>query len=266
MKISIITINFNNLEGLKKTVDSVINQTYHDIEYLIIDGASTDGSVEYIQKMAPHFNQWVSEPDKGIYNAMNKGIDRATGDYLLFLNSGDYLYGNDILSHFTSLNPTEDIVYGNACYIKNGVVQEIRQMPSNLKGETILFRTLNHQCTFLKGKLFREGKRYNESYKILADWVFYNTVVWVDLGSFKHLDFTVSFYDLAGESSIGVGRDLIKVERVRFFQENADVFVPAFISCYQDLKDELGLRTKSRYVRVALSLRSFVLWVKGVFC
>ncbi|MFT7156238.1 MAG: hypothetical protein ACI8Q1_001243, partial [Parvicella sp.] len=195
----------------------------------------------------------------------NKGIDRATGDYLLFLNSGDYLYSNEILSHFTSLNPTEDIVYGNACYIKNGVVQEIRQMPSDLKGETILFRTLNHQCTFLKGKLFREGKRYNESYKILADWVFYNTVVWVDLGSFKHLDFTVSFYDLAGESSISAGRDLIKVERVKFFQENADVFVPAFILCYQDLKQELGLRTKSRYVRVALSLRSFVLRIKGVF-
>ena len=101
-KFSIITINYNNLEGLKRTVESVVNQTWQEFEYIVIDGGSTDGSAVYIESQKDKFDYWVSEPDKGIYNAMNKGIKVATGEYLLFLNSGDELIDIEALNknHF----------------------------------------------------------------------------------------------------------------------------------------------------------------------
>ena len=86
-KLSIITINYNNLEGLKKTFESVFMQTYQDFEYIVIDGGSTDGSKEYIAENTDKINHWVSEPDKGVYHAMNKGIVKASGEYLLFIKT-----------------------------------------------------------------------------------------------------------------------------------------------------------------------------------
>ena len=83
MKLSVITINYNNRDGLKKTIESVVNQTYKDFEYIIIDGGSTDGSVEVLKEYSDKIDYWVSEPDKGIYNAMNKGIDIAKGEYVM---------------------------------------------------------------------------------------------------------------------------------------------------------------------------------------
>ena len=91
-KISIITINYNNFEGLKKTIKSVINQTWKDYEYIVIDGGSNDGSVEYLKSLDNTINFWVSEADNGVYHAMNKGINKANGEYLLFLNSGDHFF------------------------------------------------------------------------------------------------------------------------------------------------------------------------------
>ena len=119
-KLSIITINRNNAAGLRKTIESVVSQTYTDFEYIIIDGASTDGSVEVIKEYAEatlpcgeglgERLYWVSEPDKGIYNAMNKGILKAQGEYLLFLNSGDWLVDKDVIKSFIDLNIINDIV------------------------------------------------------------------------------------------------------------------------------------------------------------
>ena len=96
--ISVITINFNERVGLERTFESVFNQTFQDFEYIVIDGGSNDGSKELIEENTEKISYWISEPDKGIYNAMNKGISVAKGDYLLFLNSGDILYKNDVLS------------------------------------------------------------------------------------------------------------------------------------------------------------------------
>src|SRR5690606_3965772 len=106
--ISIITVNLNNLEGLKRTMASVFNQTYQNFEYLIIDGGSSDGSKEYIEANADKISYWVSEPDKGIYNGMNKGIKKARGEYLLFLNSGDHFVEQKVLEdnhHFLNDSP-----------------------------------------------------------------------------------------------------------------------------------------------------------------
>ena len=119
IKISIITINFNNCKGLVQTLDSVAQQTYNNYEHIIIDGASTDGSksiIEQYKNKNPHVTYWVSEKDEGIYNAMNKGITHAQGQYLLFLNSGDYIEPNILEQAATSLTGT-DIIYGNLYFI-----------------------------------------------------------------------------------------------------------------------------------------------------
>src|SRR4051812_22804100 len=96
-RLSIITINYNNVSGLRKTVESVVNQTSQDFEYIVIDGGSTDGSVDVLKQYAKKIKYWISEPDKGIYNAQNKGILKATGEYCHFINSGDYLVKNDVI-------------------------------------------------------------------------------------------------------------------------------------------------------------------------
>ena len=125
MKLSIITINYNNAIGLKKTIESLIEQSYQEYEYIVIDGGSDDGSKEVIWESLRYVSSWCSEKDTGVYNAMNKGIMRATGEYLLFLNSGDYLYDSTVLEDVTSTLSGEDIIYGDLLYVENGVEREV---------------------------------------------------------------------------------------------------------------------------------------------
>ena len=111
MTYSIITVNYNNYEGLRRTIKSVVCQTYKDYEYIIIDGGSTDGSAELIRQYTDHLTFWVSEPDKGIYNAMNKGVAHANGEYLNFMNSGDCFYDENVLQTLKA-HLDSDIVEG----------------------------------------------------------------------------------------------------------------------------------------------------------
>src|SRR5574344_588656 len=110
--ISIITVNKDNCAGLKFTIDSVLCQTFKDYEWIVIDAASTDGSVELIKQYQEHISYWVSEPDGGIYAGMNKGILKATGEYILFLNSGDLLVNNEVLQSIVDLSLLGDVVLG----------------------------------------------------------------------------------------------------------------------------------------------------------
>src|SRR5687768_8039033 len=115
MKVSIITINLNNAADLKLTIESILNQTYKDFEFIIIDGGSTDGSLDLIKQNEDKITSWISEKDKGIFNAMNKGILKATGEYLIMLNAGDLFHDPKVLQDiFEGKNHTEDILYGNA--------------------------------------------------------------------------------------------------------------------------------------------------------
>ena len=116
-KISVITISYNNKEGLEKSLKSVTSQDYKDFEYIVIDGGSNDGSKEILEKYSDKINYWVSEPDKGIYNAMNKGIEVANGEYLLFINSGDELFSSGILTEVVPELNGADIIAGNLCTI-----------------------------------------------------------------------------------------------------------------------------------------------------
>jgi glycosyltransferase involved in cell wall biosynthesis len=118
-KVSIITIVFNGIDTLEKTILSITNQTYPNIEYIIVDGASTDGTIDLIKAHSNVITRWISEPDKGLYDAMNKGIDLATGDYLWFINSGDVIFAPTTLSQIFNNNKIADIYYGDTVMIGN---------------------------------------------------------------------------------------------------------------------------------------------------
>lgn len=196
MKLSIITINYNNRDGLQKTIDSVVKQTWRDFEWIIIDGGSTDGSKELIEQYQDNFAFWCSEPDKGIYNAMNKGIDHAVGEYLQFLNSGDVLYDEKVLEEVFSLGLTDDIISGNAVRMDNNAI--VRENIENLHWQ-ILFGTIDHQAAFIKRALFDEIK-YDESLKIVSDWKFWMETIVLRNVSVKRIKVLVCKQDMTGIS------------------------------------------------------------------
>lgn len=228
MLISIITINFNNLQGLKKTITSVLEQTYSNIEYIVIDGGSTDGSTEYIESCHDSLAYWVSEPDKGIYNGMNKGVEKATGDYVLFLNSGDWLVDSDVVKKFVQGSPVEDIVYGDVLLIYKDKKPKRKYMPDILEGLVVFQQTITHQSIFHKRSIFKSMK-YDLNYKILADWVFYNTVVLIQKGTYRHIDLLIVNYDTTGFSSKKEQNELMRKEREQYYTQYADYFVPLLL-------------------------------------
>ena len=173
MKYSIITINYNKKDGLETTIKSVLGQTYKDFEYIIIDGGSTDGSVEVIKKYAVQIDYWVSEPDKGIYNAMNKGIRKATGDYLNFMNSGDCFYDNNVLEKVSSYNSDADFIVGKDYHFDNKAqLGHASIQPPRVTMMHFFMATLDHQSSFIKRELFKDTA-YREDYRLVSDWIFF---------------------------------------------------------------------------------------------
>lgn len=186
MFLSIITINRNDRTGLKQTMESVLRQTSADIEHIVVDGASTDGSVELIKALEPGYSgrlTWVSEPDSGIYNAMNKGLAMAHGDYVQILNSGDMLASDRVVECVEDAALSAGfphIIYGNMIKVfPDGSVLCDR----GFAGQKITMLgmyggTLNHDSTFVRRELFEKYGRYDESLKICSDWEwFFKAVV-----------------------------------------------------------------------------------------
>ena len=163
-KISIITVNYNNKIGLKATIDSVVGQTYEDYEFIIIDGGSTDGSVDVIVKSSDYVDYWVSERDNGVYNGMNKGIAVAHGEYCIFMNSGDCFYSDSVLEQIFSVSQSADYVSGD--YVtKSGVASS----PKTLTLRYMWENAVCHQAVFIRTALLK-AHPYNEDYRIAADW------------------------------------------------------------------------------------------------
>lgn len=198
MKLSIITINYNNKDGLQKTIDSVMSQTWHDFEWIIIDGGSTDGSKELIEQYQQHFSYWCSEPDKGVYNAMNKGIAKAKGEYLNFMNSGDIFYATDILEQvFVNHTPNADIVYGDWCRAEHGG-EVLMKAPHDASLAFFYIDNICHQAMFIKSlELKKEG--YDETFHYYADWARWIKMT-LDHSSFQYVPVCICLYDTQGMS------------------------------------------------------------------
>ena len=204
MRISVITVNFNNKNGLIKTIESVLEQTYKNIEYIIIDGNSTDGSKDVIENIKEHLSYCVSEKDNGIYDAMNKGIKQATGDYCLFLNSGDFFVNKNVLSQiFFNKTYSNDLLIGRQKFInEKGKISESPYIRvQELDMAYFITSTLPHQATFIKRNTLVEYGMYNTNYRIVADWIFWIEAIVKHKCSIKLLPEHISYMEKGGISN-----------------------------------------------------------------
>lgn len=213
MKLSIITINYNNLEGLKRTYESVVSQTFQDFEWIIIDGGSTDGSKEFIEEHQAHFTYWCSEPDKGIYNAMNKGIVKATGEYLQFLNSGDNLVDDRVVEEFLNLGWEEDVISGDIILDGDETNKMCNPEEDNLDFDILRRATVTHPPTYIRKMLFEKYGMYDESLRIVSDWKFFIEVLIVQGCGYRHWGRTVANFYQDGICSIPENNELLMAER-----------------------------------------------------
>jgi len=204
--LSIITINYNNVSGLKKTIESVFAQDFSAFEYIVVDGDSTDGSKEYIDRFADKLSYSVSERDNGVYDAMNKGIAKATGTFIMFLNSGDYFVHPNVV---TDLNKyfktgTSDVYYGNIQITDQAGNVSCLQYPASLTLDFLNRATINHQASIIKSSLFQEIGLYDTNFSLAADYAFFLKCFFYGK-HFEHINKEVVNYQLDGASSIQRG-------------------------------------------------------------
>lgn len=224
-KLSVITINYNDKSGLEKTIKSVVDQTYSDFEYVVIDGNSSDGGKELLNLYKDKFAYCVSEPDTGIYNAMNKGIKAANGDYLIFMNSGDTFYDEKVLENVLPyLDGTKDFVYGNSYFFTDAEFIRIEKPPRNLNFDYFEKLGLNQQAVFIKRQLFFDTFLYNENYKISADWEFFIVNICLHNSAYKYIDLIICRYNIVGVSSFPENQKLFYAERQLTFQKYFPVY------------------------------------------
>ena len=200
MLISIITINYNNSLGFEKTVQSVISQTSKDFEYIIVDGGSTDGSLKIISDNQLIIDKWVSEKDNGIFAAMNKGTKMATGDYLLFLNSGDCLVDKDVIKDVINHGIHADVLEGHTRCERNGNFSHIWAAPEHVTANTFYEGSLCHQSAFIR-RLELLSRSYDEACRICSDWRFFFETLIMNAGSYEYIDRLISTFDVDGLSN-----------------------------------------------------------------
>ena len=221
--ISIVTINLNNKIGLEKTVQSVLSQTYPLIEYIIIDGGSEDGSFEYLKSVKASIQYFISEKDNGIYDAMNKGIRKTTGDYLLFLNSGDYFHSPESLFNLIGDNPEASIIFGNM-FLENDGRLTLKKYDKPLNLNYFSGDTLPHPSSLIKKDLFDCYGLYDTSYSIVSDWAFFVDTIVSKKISYQYVDTGVSIFNMNGVSSQPDSFKIIKKEMGLHFKKNYPIY------------------------------------------
>ncbi len=249
MKLSIISINLNNSCGLESTIISVVNQTYKDFEFVIIDGASNDNSVEVIKKYSKYIYYWVSENDNGIYSAMNKGIDVSNGEYLLFLNSGDQLHDIFILERISKYLYKYDVILGSVIeFSKNNILIRNANKRFNLK----YFKNINtpHQAEFIKRELFFRFGKYDENLKILSDF-FFNLLLIKNGVNAKRINDIIAIVEPNGISNLPENEIIIYNEKNYIHQNlniksNDSIFFFTFI---KSILRKIYKRTKFKFLK-----------------
>lgn len=255
MLLSIITINYYNAEGLERTIKSVQEQTYPEIEHIIIDGGSKDGAVEIIKKYEEKVAYWVSEPDNGIYHAMNKGVAQAHGDYCLFLNSGDILYDRDAVEKLCSQHINADIVAANLeCEDASG--------SSNIPPEEITYSfffisSIPHPSTLIRTELLRKTP-YREDYKIISDWIFFIDTLILQNVTYQHVDVFLSKFDMSGVSR---NKEKALLEQERYLSS----IIPPRVYCEYNqpiVKSYIAsLQLPASYKRICYFINRSYLWI-----
>jgi glycosyltransferase involved in cell wall biosynthesis len=230
MRFSIITINYNNCLGLRHTIESVVGQSCADYEYIIIDGGSTDGSVDVIKEYQDKITYWISERDRGIYHAMNKGIMHACGDYCLFLNSGDEFCSPSVLNKVSALISGEDIIVGKVV-AKDGHRTLFAPPTREISLYYLYSGTVPHQSSFIKLDLQKKFL-YDESLTIVSDWKFFLQSIVMHNCSIKYISVNVSFFDLEGVSTSNPEKMWKEKESVL-----KEIFPERLLADYQRMKE-----------------------------
>jgi len=252
MKLTVLTINYNNKEGLIKTFESVRAQTWKDFEFIVIDGGSNDGGKELIEQN-DQINYWVSEKDSGVYNAMNKGIKKAKGDYIIFMNSGDFFYDEFVLEKIRAEFDFDiDILYGDSVFFNDQGYRKVIKAPEKLTFGFFYDGGLNHQAVFIKKSLFNDYFFYNEEYKICADWEFFIIMVCLHNVSVKHLKEIICYYDFSGISA--------KVENLPIYIRERETTLNKYFAAFRE-DAELAKETRTKRVKQVLHIKKYpVAW------
>jgi glycosyltransferase involved in cell wall biosynthesis len=245
-KLSIITINFNNLEGLKRTVESVINQTWKEFEYIIIDGGSTDGSSEYLDEVRNSISFAKSERDNGVYHAMNKGIDVANGEYCLFLNSGDELHDSSVVERsLRHLNSVDVICFDSV--IRGEGEEYHTNHPTEMTIRFLWYSTICHQSVFIKKDRLMDYP-YDENLKLVSDWKFFICSFIKLNATYMKVDDLLSIYYVDGVSSDPKNYKLLDDERQLVLRDE-------FKGCYNDFEEMFKLQGVFNLMRLSRKIR-----------
>lgn len=242
-KLSIITINYNDAEGLDNTIKSVISQSFKDFQYIVIDGGSKDGSKDVLEKYKGRLDVAISEPDKGIYNAMNKGASYATGEYLMFLNSGDTLYDESVLEQLFSLSFDEDIICSRV-YNYSNVDAFIKIPPEIVSLYTFSSGSLPHPSAIIKRSLFNAIGGYIEKYKIVSDWCFFIDALLIHNCSYKTTSILLIKFNRYGISSNN--NTLGSIERSDYLEKKFGRIMLDYLPASEE------------------SLSNFIFWINGM--
>ncbi|MGZ3884970.1 MAG: glycosyltransferase family 2 protein [Bacteroidia bacterium] len=220
--ISIITINYNNASGLKATIDSVRAQSVSAVDFVVIDGGSSDNSLAIIEQNKDIITYYCSEKDKGIYDAQNKGIDHSKGTHLLFLNSGDTLYDSGVLTAFLSELKTSpaEILYGNTNLVSSKEPDRVLVPPASLDLYFLFRETINHQASLIKKPLFNEFGKYDLSYKFCSDFDFFFRVFLKRPEAYRYFDRMICNYNNEGLSSQKDNHDRMVREKQLILSSN----------------------------------------------
>lgn len=241
--VSIVTINLNNNAGLTRTLESIAPQTWQNFESIIVDGASTDGSVETIREFEKSkrftIGKWVSEKDKGLYNAMNKGIRFSRGKYLLFLNSGDYLATNDVLEKLQPKKWKTDLVYGNMLVQQNGKDILFRS-PKEISLFYLAFAAMLHPATFVRRQLFDSVGFYREDLRIASDHFFFVKAFCHHGPTTQYQDIVISVFEGGGISNKTQYSSLQTAERRQVLRELLPPENLEYLELHYDLVDRLN--------------------------
>jgi len=245
MKISIVTINYNNLAGMKKTRESIISQTCKDYEWIVIDGGSTDGAKEFLQEHSNEMSYWCSEKDKGVYNAQNKGIALAKGDYVICMNSGDCFHDKDVLQNVFKQNHSEDVLYGDWMRVYPDGKIEKKEAPQKMTPYFFYYDNICHQAMFIKTSVMQNSP-FDETYKVYADWSKWQELLQKGC-SFYNVQLVVCDF----EAGVGLSEknvDLCIEEKSRMQNEQPESVKKEFECIRRELKD--GLDAAKSYIEI----------------
>ena len=227
--ISVVTICYNAKNDLEKTILSVLSQTYQDIEYIIIDGGSTDGTVDIIHKYSERLFYWISEPDKGIYDDMNKGMDRATGSWINFMNAGDTFCDNEVIKNIFGYNDLSDysVIYGD-CYVSK--LNQLQYLKASSMKKVHVQMPFCHQSSFIR----KTRLRFSIDLKIAADYqMIYEYYRMNGISSFLYISKPISVFDATGIST--TNNNLLQKEYGIVYKRTRNAYYYIYL-CKQILK------------------------------